>query len=171
MAKTKSSKKKQIEADELLVTQHGFEELRDELENRFRLRDEIAKEIEEARDLGDLSENASYQEAMERKELNERRISELEDLISRAVVVQETVNDKVVTIGRKVEIQNLSSKKKRVVHIVGATEADPLKNRISNDSPLGRALVNSRLGETVQVVLPSQEIEYKIIEFSDDKAA
>jgi transcription elongation factor GreA len=100
--------------------------------------------------------------------MNERRISELEDLIAKANVVTEMQSDNVVTIGRHVAIQNTADKKKRTVHLVGATESDPLKGKVSIDSPLGKALLNSRLGEVVTIETPSQQkVGYKILAFAD----
>lgn len=164
----RSKKSNNQNQDVVLVTKHGYDELVRELEERKQLRDDIAREIEEARDLGDLSENASYQEAMERKDLNERRISELEDLISRIQIVEEDKsNSNVITIGRSVELKNLNDSSTKVVHLVGATEADPLKSKISIDSPLGKVLLNSKVGDTVEVNVPVGIVRYQVLKLVD----
>lgn len=157
-------RKKKQAVEYVLMTQQGYDELQRELEERMGMRDEIAQEIDEARDLGDLSENASYQEAMERKDLNERRISEIEDILSRVKVVEKD-DSHVVGIGDQLEIVNTDDKSKKVVQLVGATEADPLKNKISIESPLGKALQNEKMGAEVTVDLPTGKVVYKLKKF------
>ena len=155
--------------DTLVITQEAFEELSKELEYRItELRKEIAKEIAEARDLGDLSENHAYSVAMEKKELNENRISELENMLKVAEVVKEDKNAKVVRVGSTIEIENLDNASRRVITIVGSEEtksAEPGEGKISSDSPIGRAVMNSRVGDVVTVTLPEREIKFKIIKF------
>jgi transcription elongation factor GreA len=160
-------KVKKIQSDDaVMVTQHGYDLLIAELEERKVLREAIAKEIDEARDLGDLSENASYKEAMERKDLNENRIEELEALLSKVSIVKESQHDTVVTIGRSVEIKRTSDNSKKVITLVGSTEADPLKNKVSIESPLGKAILNSHIGDSFTLNLPTETVEYKITKFA-----
>jgi transcription elongation factor GreA len=164
----RKTKAKAVKTDDsLLVTQHGYDELLAELEQRKQLRDVIAAEIDEARQLGDLSENDPYKQAMERKDLNESRIEQLEIQIAKASVVEKSTNDNVVTIGRSIEIVKIADKSKRIVHLVGSTEANPMLNKISIESPMGQAILNSRVGDTFSLNLPSETVDYKIVKFID----
>lgn len=156
-----------IKEKEMLLTQHGYDELVRELEERKELRDVIADEIDHARELGDLSENASYTVAMEKKELNENKIDEIESILAIAKVVEEKKNDVVITIGRMVEIQNLGDNSTKVIHLVGATEADPVKGKVSIESPLGKAILNSKIGDTINVDLQNGSVSYKTLKFVD----
>lgn len=164
MAKTKASN---TGKDVLIVTQDGFNELTAELEHRkTTVRDEIAEDIRAAKDQGDLSENAAYSNAMERKEMNESRINELEYLISIAQVSSTSVHDNVIAIGHTVEIQKVGGKELKVVSLVGKAEsqqANPAAGKISIDSPIGKALNMSRIGDTVSVELPSGAVKYKVL--------
>ncbi len=163
MARKKKSTTQEI--DVLMVTQEGYDEMVAELENRNgALRDQIAKEINEARNLGDLSENQAYSEAMERKNMNEGRIEELEQLITSAQIIQKT-DSNTIGVGSKVEIEQIKTKRGRTVTLVGrgkSQEADPREGKISIDSPLGHALNGSKKGDKVMVELPSGKAEYVI---------
>lgn len=168
MAKTKKNGK--IENVEMKLTQAAYDALKVELDNRISvLRKEIADEIATARELGDLSENHAYQVAMEKKEMNENRILEIEDILAIAVIAKENKSDSQVSIGESVEIQNLENNQKRVVILVGTEEtkaANPLEGKISVDSPIGKALYNAKVGETVEIVLPNKKIQYKIVKLT-----
>ncbi|MEO6728585.1 MAG: transcription elongation factor GreA [Candidatus Dojkabacteria bacterium] len=165
MAKTKKNGK--TENAEMKLTQDAYNVLQAELDNRIGvLRKEIADEIAAARELGDLSENHAYQVAMEKKEMNENRILEIEDILAIAVIAKESKSDNQVSIGEKVEIQNMDNKEKRTVILVGTEEtkaANPLEGKISVDSPIGKALYNALVGEIVEVALPNKKISYKIL--------
>jgi len=165
MAKTKKNGK--IENVEMKLTQDAHNALQAELDHRISvLRKEIADEIAAARELGDLSENHAYQVAMEKKEMNENRILEIEDILAIAVIVKESTSDNQVSIGEKVEIQNLENKEKRIVVLVGTEEtkaANPLEGKLSIDSPIGKALYNAKVGDTVEIVLPNRKLSYKIL--------
>lgn len=165
MAKTKKNGK--TENAEMKLTQDAFNALQTELNNRINvLRKEIADEIAAARELGDLSENHAYQVAMEKKEMNENRILEIEDILAIAVIAKESKSDNLVSIGEKVEIQNLDNKEKRTVVLVGTEEtkaANPLEGKLSIDSPIGKALYNAKVGDTVDIILPNRKIAYKIL--------
>jgi len=154
------------------LTKSAYKELLEELENRKEfLRKEIADEISTARELGDLSENHAYTVAMEKKDMNENRISELEDIISRAKIIKEKKRDVLVGLGEKVKITNLDTKVSKIVVLVGSEEtksANPLEGQISKNSPLGEALFNSKIGEIVEVNSPSGKIRYKIDSFVRD---
>lgn len=161
----KQKKGKQIEQDVLMLTQSGYDELVQEVEYRSgELRDQIANEINEARNLGDLSENQAYSEAMEKKNMNEARIEELEQMVAKAQIIQREDKD-VIGIGSTVEIESTKTSKSRSITIVGkgaSQEADPRQGKISIDSPLGSALSGNKKGAIVKVVLPSGEAEYKV---------
>lgn len=153
--------------DVLLVTQERYDDMTTKLEYyRDVVRDEIAQAINEARDLGDLSENNAYSDAMEKKDINEARIEELEYMISIAQIVEAEQNSNIVSVGSTVEIQKVGGDK-RVVTLVGKSksqEADPAAGKFSEDSPLGIALNMAQVGDTVSVKTPSgQDIKYKIL--------
>lgn len=162
--------KKKEDKQIIELTQESFDELNTELESRKgTLRDEIAEEISEARALGDLSENHAYTVAMEKRERNENRISELEILLKNVEIVSNKSSNKVVSIGKKVKITNLSNNKDREVILSGTEEteaADPREGKLSVDSPLGQALYNAKIGETVTVETPVGETKYKIVSVS-----
>ncbi len=155
--------------NEIKMTQSAYDELVKELDNRQNtLRKEIADEIAVARDLGDLSENHAYQVAMEKKDLNENRISEIEDILKLAKIVEVNKSDDIVSVGETVEISNLETKQSKVITLVGSEEtrsANPMEGKISTDSPIGKAVNNARIGEVVEVVLPTRKVSYKIVKF------
>ncbi|MEK7174795.1 MAG: transcription elongation factor GreA [Patescibacteria group bacterium] len=129
-------------------------------------RHEIAKRIEEAKSLGDLSENAEYIESREAQAFNEGRIRELEELIKNAVIIDELKNKTgaktVVDVGDSVDVKNEKGEKMTFT-IVGSNGADPAQNKISNESPLGRAFLSRIPGEEVEVVTPRGKVKYKIV--------
>jgi transcription elongation factor GreA len=172
MAKAKTTKTKE-DQEVLMLTQQGYDKLVEELEHRKTvLRDEIASEIKQARDLGDLSENQAYADAMERKEMNEARIESLEYMISIAQVVSASTNDKIVNIGHTIEIQKVGGPKKTVT-LVGkesTQEGNPAIGKISVDSPVGKALNMAQVGDTVNVKSPAGEVKYKILRILPDAA-
>ena len=155
------------------ITRAGLEKLQAELDNRVaNVRNEIAREIEFARSYGDLSENAEYTEAKKRQAENETKIAELEDIIKVAEVIDddEITSDK-VSLGTTVTLKTLSETdedfmtvKGEVVRyaIVGDNEADPLRNRISDESEVGRTLIGASLGETVEIPLDGYTLVYLV---------
>lgn len=169
MAKARTSKSASSDRDVLIVTQEGYNDMTAELKHRLEvLRPQIAQEISVARDLGDLSENQAYSEAMERKEMNDNRISELEYLISIAQISSASDQDDIVSIGHTVEIQKVGGAK-RTITLVGKSEtqqASPAEGKISVDSPLGKALNLSKVGDTVSVTLPAGEAKYKVLKIA-----
>lgn len=136
------------------VSAEGLEKLKKELvELKTTIRKEIAVRIESAKALGDLSENAEYHEAKDAQSQNETRIAELEDLIREAVIISENHRTDVVDIGSTVKVS--TGKAEISYTIVGSEEADPSGGKISNESPLGRAFLGKKKGETVDVKVPS----------------
>lgn len=145
--------------DQLIVTQEGLEKLQAELAQCYVKRKRIADKIEYAKNLGDLSENFEYQEAKEDQSFNETRVLELEDMIKRAVVAQAAVAG-VVNLGSVVTVAINGSTKEFT--IVSFNEADPLRGRVSNESPIGQALLGREVGESVNVQTPKGPLTYTI---------
>jgi len=144
------------------VTEAALKELRSELEMlKTKKRQEIAERLKEAKSMGDLSENAEYQEAKEAQAFVERRIAELDNLIRRAVVIKKRSSSGEVAIGSTVEVKN--GLKRRKFTIVGPEEANPAAGLISNESPLGTAFLGKRVGDSVEVETPAGHHRYKII--------
>lgn len=143
------------------ISKEGLEKLKKELENSKTMkRLEIARRIEETKKLGDLSENAEYQEAREAQDLNERRIAELEEIIRQAIIIEAKKTD-YVAIGSTIEVE--SDNQKQTFIIVGSTESQPQFGKISNESPLGRSFLNKKVGEEVEVKTPRGLVKYKIL--------
>lgn len=144
------------------ITKQGLQKLEAELDELVRVRRrEIATRIQEAKELGDLSENAEYQEAKNEQAFNEGRIDELENIIKHAEIIPDEVKQAdVVQVGSTVEATNGNGSTTFV--IVGSNEADPLAGRISNESPLGQALLGKKVSDRVRVETPKGQVEYTI---------
>ena len=143
------------------VTAARLEELKKELGHLKKVvRHEIIQKIVEAKAFGDLSENAAYAEAREQQAFVESRIFELDDLIKKAVVIHKKSGD-FVTVGASIKIEG--NGKTKEYKIVGQNEADPGSGLISNESPLGRAFLGHKTGETLTVETPAGKIIYKIL--------
>lgn len=151
--------------DQNVVTKEGLEELKNELNRRIEIdRVKIAEELSAASMQGDLSENATYKTAMEDKEFNENRISELQKIIAEAVVVEGNKNDDTAGFGERIVVKRLSDDKIREYILVGENEADPLSYKISIKSPIGNALLNKDVGTVVKVEMPNGIEEFEILE-------
>lgn len=148
---------------EFFLTQDGYRELEEKLAYLKSVRRaEVSQKISEARELGDISENAEYDAAKDEQAFVEGEILEIETKLANAVIIDVT-DTKAVTIGSKVTVET-SAKEKRVYTIVGTTETDPFQGRISNESPIGKALLGKKTGVTVKVDLPQKKsITLKII--------
>ncbi|MBP9667229.1 transcription elongation factor GreA [Candidatus Saccharibacteria bacterium] len=142
------------------ITSEGKKELEAELEKLKGRRGTIAEKIADARDYGDLSENAEYDAAREEQGLVESRIAEIEDILLNAELIKGHKKT-AIGLGSKVELKN--GNKKLEYHIVGPVEADPVSGKISNESPIGVALMGKKVGETATVTTPKGEINYKVI--------
>ena len=142
------------------ITEEGKQELEAELEELKSRRGGIADKIAEARDFGDLSENAEYDSAREEQGLVESRIAEIEDILLNAELIKAGGKTK-VSLGSKVELK--TGKKTVTYTVVGPVEADPLEGKISNESPIGLALMGKKVGENVTIKTPKGEIEYEIV--------
>jgi transcription elongation factor GreA len=142
------------------ITTIGKAELEAELEELKGRRGAIADKIAEARDFGDLSENAEYDSAREEQGLVESRIAEIEDILLNAEIIKGGSKTK-VTLGSKVELK--TGKKVVVYSIVGPVEADPLEGKISNESPIGEALMGKKVGDSVTITTPKGKTVYEIV--------
>lgn len=145
------------------ITPDGKKELEAELEQLKARRGEIADKIAEARDYGDLSENAEYDAAREEQGLVESRIAEIEDILLNAELIKASKKSS-VGLGSKVQLKN--GAKTVDYHVVGPVEANPVEGKISNASPIGLALMNKKVGDTATVTTPKGEITYEIVSVS-----
>ncbi|MBO5488834.1 MAG: transcription elongation factor GreA [Eubacterium sp.] len=149
-----------------IMTYEGLKALEDELQDlKVNRRREVAQKIKEAREQGDLSENAEYDAAKEEQRDIELRIEEIDSILKNAEVVDEDQDTGVINVGCTVRIKDLEFNEEMEYRIVGSAEADSLRGKISNESPVGRALVGSQAGETVEVETPAGMIKYEILEF------
>jgi transcription elongation factor GreA len=142
------------------ITKEKKKELEKELQELVAKRPEIADEIATARDFGDLSENAEYNAARDNQTRVETRIAEIEGILKNAQLIKEGVRSK-VAVGTTVVVSNKG--KEQTYSIVGRIEADPLSNKISDESPLGSVLVGKKVGETAEFEAPKGKIVYKIV--------
>lgn len=146
------------------LTQEGFQKLQDELEYlRTQKRKEIADRLREAMEGGELIENAEYEAAKNEQAFVEGRIKELEILLATARVIEEAPTHEVVQVGSKVTIKEEGSRHPESYTIVGAAEANPEQGRISNESPLGKALLGHKAGEKVNVEAPAGAFKVTIV--------
>ena len=148
-----------------ILTYEGLKKLEDELENlKVVRRKEVSQKIKEAREQGDLSENAEYDAAKAEQRDIEARIEELEKILKNAeVVVEEEADLDKVSIGCSVKILDCEFDEELEYKIVGSTEANSLKGKISNESPVGKALLGKQVGDTVTVETPAGEFSYKVL--------
>jgi len=151
---------------EIFLTYEGLKKLEDELEQlKGEKRKEIAERIRQALAFGDISENSEYDEAKNEQAKNEVRIVQLENMLKYAVVIDEDeVETDTVQLGTRVKIYDEELGEEMDYHIVGSTEADPSANKISNDSPVGRALIGRKTGDTVDIAVPDGTVKLKILE-------
>lgn len=145
----------------LYITKEGLQKLKDELKELIEVkRPQIAQEIKEAREMGDISENAAYDEAKREQAFIEGRISELEDVIKKSKVSEKVAKDEIM-VGSKVVVH--IDGEEAEFHIVGAPEADPVEMKISHESPLGKALLGKKTGEKIEVEAPIGKLTYTIL--------
>lgn len=144
------------------ITKSGLAKLEQELGSLKKLRREIANRIQEAKELGDLSENAEYTEAKIAQAFNEGRIQEIEEVLKNAVLIKKGQESGVVKPGSTLKV--LFNDVEKTLTVVGSNESDPANGLISNESPLGQAFMDKKVGETVEVVVPKGKMTYKILE-------
>ena len=152
--------------NEILLTQEGYDKLEEEVEFLKTVRrKEVAERIKVAISFGDLSENAEYDEAKNEQAQVEERIMKLENMIRKAVIIDESQIDlNVVTIGSIVKVNDVEFDEEVEYTIVGSAEADPYDGKISNESPVGKALLGKTVGEEVDVQVPDGTAKFKILE-------
>lgn len=156
-----------MEEKKNILTAEGLKKYEDELNDlKVNKRKEIAQAIKEARSQGDLSENAEYQAAKDEQRLIEGRIEELEAILTNVEVVDEEIaaSTNVIHIGSKVRIKDVEYNEELEYRIVGSNEANTDAGQISNESPLGRALIGASVGKTVSVPAPIGEIKYQVMD-------
>lgn len=149
-----------------ILTYAGLKQYEDELQNlKVVRRKEVAQKIKEAREQGDLSENAEYDAAKDEQRDIELRIEELEKLLKNAeVVVEDEIDLDKINIGCRVKLLDVEYNEEMEFYIVGSTEANSLQNKISNESPVGRALIGKVVGDVVDVETQAGVIQYKVLE-------
>ena len=149
-----------------ILTYAGLKQYEDELQNLKVVRHkEVAQKIKEAREQGDLSENAEYDAAKDEQRDIELRIEELEKLLKNAeVVVEDEIDTDKINIGCKVKLLDVEYDEEMEFYIVGSTEANSLQNKISNESPVGHALIGKGVGDVVDVETQAGVIQYKVLE-------
>ena len=148
-----------------IMTYAGLKKLQDELQDlKVNQRREIAQKIKEAREQGDLSENAEYDAAKDEQRDIEARIEQIEQILKNAEVVDEDEVDlDVVNIGCLVHVLDIEYNEEEEYKLVGSSEASSLQNKISNESPFGKALIGAKVGDVVEVEAPAGVVEYKVL--------
>ena len=149
-----------------LLTKDGITELENELAELIAQRVTVAESIKTAREFGDLAENAEYQSARQEQERLESRIAEIEHILQNVDVIKKPKVDNKVQIGSKVDLKSEMSGKTKQFQVVGTVEADPLNGKISDESPIGRALLGKALGDIVEIVIPTETATYKVVAIS-----
>ncbi len=151
---------------EVILTPDGYKKLQAEIEYLSNeKRREVAERIRIAREFGDIAENAEYDDAKNEQALLEHRIAMLEERLRDAKVIsKKDVAKDVVSVGSKVKLRDVSAKQTVEYHIVGSAEANPAQNKLSNESPVGKAIIGHKKGETVEVAAPRGSMKYKILE-------
>ncbi|MBP5245291.1 MAG: transcription elongation factor GreA [Clostridia bacterium] len=150
------------------VSAEGLQKLKDELEHlQTKKRKEVAEAIKTARAFGDLSENSEYDEAKNEQAAVEQRIADIEEMLKNIKVINEQeIKTDTASVGNKVRVYDETFKEEVEYVIVGSNETNPIEFKISEESPIGRALVGTKVGETVKAETPGGEISMKILEIS-----
>lgn len=155
------------EMQKTLITKEGLEKMQKELEDlRTTKRAEVAQRLKEAIAMGDLSENSEYDEAKNAQAFLEGRIVQLEQQIRTAQIIVKGKKNR-IDVGSTVTIEDMEEYVKETVTIVGGAESNPFEGRISNESPVGRALVGAKAGDIVEADAPNSVIKYKVISIDD----
>lgn len=157
---------------EVILTSEGLAKLEQELENLKTVkRKEVAERIKQAIEFGDISENSEYEDAKNEQAFIEGRIITLEKMLRNAKVIEPVENDAgTVHIGARILLKDMEYGDEFVYTVVGSAEADPANNKISFESPVGRAILGKRQGETVEVNVPAGKLQYKILEVIQTRA-
>ena len=150
---------------EVLLSNEGLRKVEQELEHLKSVRRrEVAERIKQAREFGDISENSEYEDAKNEQAFIEGRILTLEKMLRNAKIIEEPSGDpEVVTIGAQVTLRDLDENETYEYEIVGSTEADPAENRISNESPVGKALLGAHVGQVVAIGVPAGTLRVEVL--------
>jgi len=151
---------------DIVLTKEGYQALKREIEDlSIRRRREIAERIKLAREFGDIAENAEYDTAKNEQAMLEARIAKLEERLASARVIEKReISKDVVSVGSKVRLRDVDAKQTVEYRIVGSAEANPAQLKLSNESPVGKAILGRKKGETVEVTTPRGSLKYKILE-------
>ena len=151
---------------EVILTPEGYEKLMQEIDVlRNDKRREVAERIRVAREFGDIAENAEYDDAKNEQAMLEHRIAQIEErLLSARVITKKEISKDAVSVGSKVRLRDLAAKQTFEYRIVGSAEANPAENKLSNESPVGKAIIGKKKGETVEVAAPRGSMKFKILE-------
>lgn len=147
------------------LTKAGIAELEAELKALVAERSAVADRIKTAREFGDLAENAEYQSARQEQEKNEARIAELEHILQNSDLIKATSSNDKVGLGSSVKLKSSNGKTKEF-QVVGTVEADPLNGKISDESPIGKALLDQKVGDDIEIKTPAETTVYKIVSIS-----
>ena len=152
----------------IMVTEEGLKNLEDELENLKTVRrKEIAEKIKVALSFGDLSENSEYDEAKNEQAIAEARIAEIEAILKKAKVINEhELSTEIIHVGSRVKIFDLKHQEECQYRIVGSNEANPLEGKISDECPVGKGLIDHKVGDRVEIETPDGICEYDVLEIS-----
>jgi transcription elongation factor GreA len=151
---------------EVILTAEGYEKLKKEIDLlRGDKRREVAERIRVAREFGDIAENAEYDDAKNEQAMLEHRIMQLEErLLSARVITKREISKDAVSVGSHVRLRDMQAYKTFEYHIVGSAEANPAENKLSNESPVGKAIMGRKKGEIVEVTAPRGALKFKIME-------
>src|SRR3954447_10209993 len=151
---------------EVILTADGYKKLQTEIDLlRTEKRREVAERIRVAREFGDIAENAEYDDAKNEQAMLEHKIAQLEErLLSARVITKKEISKDAVSIGSHVRLRDMQANKTFEYHIVGSAEANPAQNKLSNESPVGKAIMGKKKGEVVEVSAPRGALKFKILE-------
>jgi transcription elongation factor GreA len=151
---------------DVILTPEGYENLKQELDYlRGDRRREVAERIRVAREFGDIAENAEYDDAKNEQAMLEHKIAQLEERLANARLIDSSIDTSVVSVGSRVRLRDLDLKETVEYHIVGSAEANPAEQKLSNESPVGKAILGRKKGETVEVQTPrGSKLKFKIME-------
>ena len=151
---------------EVILTPEGYEKLKSEIDHlRGERRREVAERIRVAREFGDIAENAEYDDAKNEQAMLEHKIAQLEErLLTARVITKKEISKDAVSVGSKVRLRDMQANKTFEYQIVGSTEANPAENKLSNESPVGKAIIGHKKGDVVEVSAPRGALKFKILE-------
>jgi transcription elongation factor GreA len=154
-----------VSRKEVILTPEGLKQLQDEVNYLSSVkREEVAERIKQAREFGDISENSEYDDAKNEQAMLEHRISQLQEKLRRARVVKDSeIDTDKVSVGSTVTLRDVAANEIRIYTLVGSAEADPSRARLSNESPVGQALLGKKVGDTVTVNVPVGTLSYEIL--------